>query len=351
MIPTLRWEGGVLYILDQRRLPHRIQWYKAKGHKDAAMAIRKMVVRGAPAIGLVAAFGMVLGLRSAKENNIEALITYMSRVSETLLMARPTAVNLKWAVDEMMKIFKASIQEGKEKCLQQMERKALYLLEEDQRINKAIGDFGAELIKDGFTILTHCNAGGLATGGYGTALGVIRSAHAQGKRIKVLVDETRPWLQGHRLTSWELLQEGIEHYVIVDGAAGHFMSMKKVDLVVTGADRIAKNGDTANKIGTYTLAVLAKENKIPFYIAAPTSTVDLSISSGQEIKIEERPQEEVLFFNKKRIGPEGIKALNPVFDVTPAHLIQGIITEYGIIRPPFDQNLERLAKNASLEWK
>lgn len=346
MIPTLKWEDGVLHILDQRRLPHKIEWYKAKGHKEAAFAIRKMVVRGAPAIGLVAAFGLVLGLRSAKESNKEALLKYMSKVSEELLAARPTAVNLKWAVEEMMKVFKNSVHGGKERCLKEMEEHALYLLAEDQRINKAIGDHGAELIKDGFTILTHCNAGGLATGGYGTALGVIRSAHAQGKRIRVLVDETRPWLQGHRLTSWELLEEGIEHYVIVDGAAGHFMAIGKVDVVITGADRIAKNGDTANKIGTYSLAVLAKENGIPFYIAAPTSTVDLSIESGKEIKIEERPEEEVLFLNKKRIGPEGVKALNPVFDITPKDLIHGIITEYGIVRPPFDQNLELLLKGS-----
>lgn len=340
MIPTLRWQNGTLLVLDQRRLPHQVRWYKARSHRDAVMAIRNMVVRGAPAIGLVAAFGMVLGLSSIREKAIESVILRMEEISKELLLARPTAVNLRWALEEMMRVLRANIGLGKAHALNALEAHALFLLRRDQEINKAIGEFGAQLIEDGDTVLTHCNAGGLATGGYGTALGIIRSAHLQGKRIRVLVDETRPWLQGHRLTSWELKQEGIQHFVIVDSAAGHMMARGEVDLVITGADRIARNGDTANKIGTYTLAVLAKENKIPFYIAAPTSTIDPAISSGSEIPIEERPEDEVLFFNGKRIGPEGIRALNPVFDITPASLIQGIITESGIISPPFEEGIQ-----------
>ncbi|MFN3534214.1 MAG: S-methyl-5-thioribose-1-phosphate isomerase, partial [Desulfatiglandales bacterium] len=286
----------------------------------------------------------VLAFGSLRKRDPKTLLLKLKEIADEFLSTRPTAVNLRWAVLEMTKIAETSIRDGlaPEDCTKALESRALSLLEEDIRINKAIGDFGAELIRDGYTILTHCNAGALATGGYGTALGVIRSAHLQGKRIRVLVDETRPWLQGHRLTAWELTQEGIEHYVIVDSAAGYFMAKGEVDMVVTGADRIAKNGDTANKIGTYSLAVLARENDVPFYIAAPTSTIDLTIPSGKEIQVEVRSEEEVLLLEKKRIGPKGTKALNPVFDITPARLITGIITELGIANAPFERSIAEL---------
>jgi len=339
MIQTLRWENGQLILLDQRKLPQRVSWFRCRSYMDAIHAIKRMVVRGAPLIGLVGAYGLLLGAKALRAKKPQAFLGRLGEIKGKILEARPTAVNLKWALNSLWRVVEGQISKGVEACINEMESFANLLVEEDRRINRLLGKYGAELISDNFTILTHCNAGGLATGGFGTALGVIATAHEQGKRIKVLVDETRPWLQGHRLTSWELKELGIEHYVIADVAAGHFMAKGMVDLVITGADRIAANGDTANKIGTYTLAVCAKENKIPFYIAAPISTIDKDTATGEEIPLEERPPEEVLFFAGRHIGPNGIRALNPVFDVTPARLITGIITEKGVISPPYERNI------------
>lgn len=342
MIETIRWEKSHLILLDQRKLPHKVSWFKCKSYMDAIHAIKSMVVRGAPLIGLVGAYGLLLGAKGLKIKRPDVFLGRLKKIKEHILEARPTAVNLRWALDSLWSVVEGQINKGVEICINEMESFANFLVEEDKNTNMLLGKNGAEIISDGDTILTHCNAGALATGGFGTALGVIATAHEQGKKIKVLVDETRPWLQGHRLTAWELKELGIEHYVIADAAAGHFMAKGMVDLVITGADRIAANGDTANKIGTYSLAVCAKENKIPFYIAAPISTIDRHTPTGNEIPVEERPQEEVLFIGGRRIGPKGTKALNPVFDVTPGELIAGIITEKGVIKAPYKDSIHAL---------
>ncbi len=344
-ICPLRWESGILQLIDQRRLPHEESWLDITTWKGARDAIRDMVVRGAPAIGITAAFGMALGAKDLDDGlDLEESIERLEDVAQGLLNARPTAVNLAWAVERMFKEARHSldVNESASNLYDDLEREAKTIWKEDVVANIEMGRYGAQLIQDGFTVLTHCNAGALATGGYGTALGVIRYAAFSGKRITVLCDETRPWLQGIRLTAWELMKEGIECAVICDGAAGHFMRRSKVDCIVVGADRIAKNGDVANKIGTYTLAELARANSIPFYVAAPFSTIDLKTENGQDIPIEERPEEEITKLNGKALGPSGVRARNPVFDVTPHELVSAIITERGILRPPYkDAILER----------
>lgn len=319
-------------MLDQRLLPQKEEWIRLKTAEEVAQAIKDMVIRGAPAIGIAGAMGIAQeAVRALKEGR--DIIESVERAQRILGEARPTAVNLKWAVNRMIRKAREKATEKPHILASYLWSEAIGVMEEDINMNKQIGRIGAELIPDKATVMTHCNAGALATGGYGTALGVIRAAIAAGKDIKVVACETRPYLQGARLTAWELMREGIDVTLIVDSAAGSLMARGKVDCVVVGADRIARNGDTANKIGTYTHAVLANQHGIPFYVAAPSSTLDLSLPSGDAIPIEERGSEEVFGFGGIRIAPEGIKSMNPVFDVTPWSLITAIITEKGVHMP------------------
>jgi methylthioribose-1-phosphate isomerase len=314
VVEPIRWKGDRLELLDQRLLPEETAYITCRTAEEVAQAIRDMVVRGAPAIGCAAAFGVVLGKGSEK-------------AYEVLGKSRPTAVNLFWALERMRKV-------------KDLEAEALAIYEEDLAANRAIGRIGAQLIGERARVMTHCNTGALATAGYGTALGVIRSS--KDKAISVIANETRPYLQGARLTAWELVQEGIPCTLITDSMAGHLMSQGEVDIVVVGADRIAANGDVVNKIGTYTLAVLAKRHGIPFYVAAPLSTFDSSIPDGAHIPIEERPAEEVTGYRGTRWAPQGVQVRNPAFDVTPADLVSGIITEKGIASPPYQESIAAL---------
>jgi len=324
-------------LLDQRRLPVEIVYVTCESAEATAEAIRAMVVRGAPAIGVTAAFGYALAASQATALAMGAFDEELARAAKTLAAARPTAVNLAWALERMEAAFRAARTGGldREAQVARLEREAQAIHDEDLEACRAIGRHGAGLVPQQATVLTHCNAGGLATAGYGTALGVIRGAVEAGKTVRVLADETRPFLQGARLTAWELMDAGIETTLIADSAAGSLMRAGGIDLVVVGADRIAANGDVANKIGTYSVAVLAKENGIPFYVAAPTSTIDLACPTGAAIPIEERDPREVTEWNGARIAPAGVGVLNPAFDVTPARYVAAIVTEHGIVRPPF----------------
>jgi methylthioribose-1-phosphate isomerase len=329
-----------LILVDQTRLPHVTEFVTCRTSQHVADAISSMQVRGAPAIGVAAAYGMVLTALAHSSDDARAFIDDLDRAATLLRSTRPTAVNLQWALDRMCGRGRlVAEREGVQAARAALLELANALAEEDVAANRRMGAYGLELVPDGASILTHCNAGALATVDYGTALGVVRAAHDAGRGIHVYVDETRPFMQGARLTAWELKQLGVPMTLITDSMAGHFMSRGKVDLVVVGADRIAANGDVANKIGTYSLAVLARENGIPFYVAAPISTVDLSLASGLDIPIEERSQSEVTELAGTRIAPEGVNAAHPAFDVTPARLIAAIITERGVLRPPFEQSL------------
>jgi methylthioribose-1-phosphate isomerase len=332
MIRTLYWKNGNLFVLDQRLLPHKKVYIRCRTSREVARTIQDMAVRGAPAIGVTAAYGIALAAREKKFSSVAAALRHLNRAADQLAATRPTAVNLFWAIKRMKQRFDQPVGTvaGLAKTLEQ-EAAAVYA--EDIEINRRIGDNGAAVLKKGSTVLTHCNAGALATAGYGTALGVIRSARKQGRVSFVYVDETRPYLQGARLTAWEMLQEKIPYALITDNMAGHFMQSGVINAVIVGADRIAANGDTANKIGTYALAVLARYHNIPFYIAAPVSTIDLSTPSGKKIVIEQRSVEEVTMINGKRIAAKGTHALHPAFDVTPAELITAIITEKGVFKP------------------
>ena len=344
MIPTIEWDGINVRMVDQRKLPSSVEWYTCRGYRDVIRAIKKMVIRGAPAIGVAASMGLALGARSVRAKNYPLFIERLQVISGEMLLARPTAVNLRWAVERMMHLATDMAENPVDEIKSALRQESERILAEDIKINQSIGINGQGLIPEGATILTHCNAGALATGGYGTALGVIRAAHENGKKIRVIADETRPWLQGLRLTAFEMMEEGIPVSVIVDNAAGFLMRRREIDLVITGADRIAANGDVANKIGTYQVAVLAKANGIPFYVAAPISTIDSSVENGDMIPVEERPLEEICRFGKSEIGPLGTHAINPAFDITPAGYIAGIITEKGILRPPFGSGIENLLK-------
>jgi methylthioribose-1-phosphate isomerase len=342
MLPTIEWRDDRVIMIDQRKLPGEEVYVECRDFEDVAEAIEKMVILGAPAIGVAAAFGVALGflrVERSKDSRAE-----FSRILTRLRRTRPTARNLFWALERMT----AAHQENQGLPLTELKKRliaeALDIEREDVEINRQIGQFGAELIKDGDSILTHCNAGGLATAAYGTALGVIRAAFEQGKKIRVFADETRPFLQGARLTAWELEKLGIPYFVISDSMAGWLMRKAEIDLAIVGADRITPNGDTANKIGTYSVAVLAKENHISFYVAAPLSTFDFSLETGDQIPIEERPPEEVKEINGKLITPAGARVRNPAFDVTPAGYITAIITEKGVIRPPYEKTLADLRK-------
>lgn len=348
MIPAIKWEDGVLSLLDQRALPREVKFFRAKDFRDITAAIRDMVVRGAPAIGIAGGYAMAMAcLECAGQNwdNVDDCRKFLIRAAEEISRARPTAVNLRWAVNRVRdKALEDLAEHGPGAVGKVALEEARVIEREDVEINRHIADVGEKLVPQGARILTHCNAGALATGGYGTALGVIRKAFEKGKVSMVYADETRPFLQGARLTAWELLQDGIPVTLLVDSAAGYLMSLGKVDMVIVGADRIAANGDVANKIGTFSLACLARYNRIPFYVAAPISTFDLSICSGKEIEIEERSESEVTTFSGMRVAPEGVKAFNPAFDVTPSELIEGIITEKGVIVAPYRENIARIVK-------
>ncbi|MFA5383384.1 MAG: S-methyl-5-thioribose-1-phosphate isomerase [Eubacteriales bacterium] len=338
---TMRWEKDSLLLLDQTMLPQKVEYIECKDYQTVAKAISNLSVRGAPAIGVAAAYGLVLGLSEQQFNTGEDLIAEAKNIARELWLTRPTAVNLRWALERMLQKMNeanaASLAPAQLKNMLLQEAHAI--LSEDISANKAIGNYGEKLIPDRARILTHCNAGALATAGYGTALGVIRAAKEAGKEISVFADETRPLLQGARLTAWEMIQEKIPVTLITDNMAASLMAQQMVDLVIVGADRIASNGDTANKIGTYGVALLAREHKIPFYVAAPVSTIDLRIKQGKDIPIEERSHLEVTYFSGHMIAPEGVKVWNPAFDVTPNILITAIITERGVVTPPYDKNL------------
>lgn len=342
MSETLYWENGTLFLLDQLELPSKVIYRKCKTYTDVIKAIKNMIVRGAPAIGVSAAYGMVLaGMKIAKLSPAEK-IKSIKKISEEMIQARPTAVNLKWAVDRMYSIVEKSLKLNPQNFIATLENAAKEIYDEDIESNKMMGDFGARLLKKNSVVLTHCNAGALATAGYGTALGMIRTGYKNGKIKKVFVDETRPYLQGARLTAWELQQEQIPYTLITDNMAGYMMKTEKIDAIIVGADRIALNGDVANKIGTYSLSILAKYHKIPFYVVAPSSTIDFSTLYGAKIKIEERSAEEVLKINGKEIAPKGTEVRHPGFDITPAANITMIITEKGVFKPNKISTLKKI---------
>jgi methylthioribose-1-phosphate isomerase len=331
-ISPIIWDGNHLYILDQRKLPHEEKFIKVKRVDELIKCIKTMAIRGAPAIGIAGAYGLLLWAKGFKGKKGEFLKNFRA-IASKIKVARPTAVNLSWAVERMVKTIDSSM--DIEEMKKRLEEEAKKIHEEDISANRKIGEYGEKLIKDGWTVLTHCNAGALATGGYGTALGVIRTCIERGKKIKVVACETRPLLQGARLTAWELKRDGIDVTVITDSSAGFLMRKGLINAVIVGADRIAMNGDFANKIGTYSLAVLSSENKIPFYVAAPSSTFDPNLKDGSGIPIEERDEREVKFINGKRMVPAGVKAINFAFDITPFQYVTAFITEKGIIRKPF----------------
>ena len=342
MIDTINYKNGKVVLIDQTKLPVKLEYVECKNYMDIASAIKTMKIRGAPAIGVAAFYGMALGAQEFEGKNFKEFLTYMKRIKEELDATRPTAVNLFWATEETMHYLEGlkdrSISEIKKLLIEKANRER----EKDIQINKMIGENGNSLIPEKANILTHCNTGALATAGYGTALGVIRSAFYSGKKIKVWVDETRPVLQGARLTAWELKQEKIPATLITDNTAGFLMKKGLVDLVILGADRVARNGDTANKIGTYSLSILAKAHNIPFYVACPFSTIDTSLLSGESIPIEERDPKEVLEVLGTPIAPLGMDALNMAFDVTPWQNITAIITEKGVLYPPFEESILKL---------
>ena len=347
MIPTIEWHGPSVRMIDQRVLPGKISWYTCRSYKDVISAIQKMVIRGAPAIGIAAAMGLSLGARAIRSKKYDAFKRAYGTISREMLEARPTAVNLRWAVERMQALVDKMANQPVTEIQRALRRESETILTEDIEINRRMGQNGQELVGQGATILTHCNAGSLATGGYGTALGVIRAAHDNGKSISVIADETRPWLQGLRLTAFELMEDNIPVTVIADNAAGSLMRRKKIDLVITGADRIAANGDVANKIGTYQVAVLAAAHKIPFYVAAPLSTIDVTLANGDLIPVEARSPEEIYRVSSRNLGPKNVTALNPAFDITPAPYVSAIITEKEVIYPPFDNSIKALMANPS----
>jgi methylthioribose-1-phosphate isomerase len=341
MSPTVAWENGVVVMVDQRCRPAEERQLRCRDHHEVAAAIREMAVRGAPAIGVAAAFGLALGASLTRAEGA-GLSAEWSDMCAELAATRPTAVNLFWAIERMRRCFDAFAAQGGEPLRRALVAEALAIQQEDLAACRRMGDLGAELLPARANVLTHCNAGALATAGYGTALGVVRSAARLGKLQSVFADETRPWLQGARLTVWELMQDGIEATLIAEGAAGHLMARGEINAVVVGADRIARNGDVANKIGTYALAILAREHGLPFYVAAPVSTLDLQMKTGAEIPIEERPAHEVTHFAGQRVAPEGTRARNPAFDVTPHRYVTAIATERGVARAPYEQSLPSL---------
>jgi methylthioribose-1-phosphate isomerase len=343
MVETIQWTPDGVVMIDQTKLPREEVYVTCTTYEEVADAIRTMVIRGAPAIGVAAAMGVALGVLHADPARLDA---EFERISATLAATRPTAVNLFWGIDRMKRVFTEVRAEPIQRIRERLIREAQQIRLEDIAINEAIGRNGADLVPDGKTVLTHCNAGALATAGYGTALGVVRAAVSSGKKIDVFADETRPFLQGARLTVWELQHDSIPATLITDNMAGHFLKSGRIGCVVVGADRIAANGDVANKIGTYSVAVLAKENGVPFYVAAPISTLDLALASGAEIPIEQRAANEVTHVFGVAVAPDGIPVENPAFDVTPSRYVTAIITERGVARAPFEASLRALMNAA-----
>jgi methylthioribose-1-phosphate isomerase len=340
---TIEWDPkGMVKLIDQRKLPLKFVVVEFDDYRDVGVAIKEMYIRGAPAIGAAAAFGLALAATQSQATTREALLADLKAAADELRATRPTAVNLSWALERMLQHAQTLGQASVEEITQALIAEAQRIADEDVEINRRMGAHGATLIEDGFNILTHCNAGALATVDYGTALAPMRTAHAQGKEIHVWVDETRPRLQGARLTAWELMNEGIPMTLIADNVAGHLIRTGQVDLILVGSDRTAANGDVANKIGTYKLAVLAKENGVPFYAVVPTSTIDLAMPSGDDIPIEIRDAEEVTHPGGCQVAPDGVRVLNLAFDVTPHRYVTGIITENGIAYPPFKQSLRKM---------
>jgi len=347
MIRTIEWTDEGVVMIDQRRLPTHELYPVFKTHDEVAKAIEDMVIRGAPAIGVAAAMGIALGMRNSHASSSAEFERDFNLICERLSVTRPTAVNLFWAVERMRWCFNHGRREDApiDAIRKELIDEALAIHREDVKANQRMGSFGAELIPDNATVLTHCNAGALATAGFGTALGVIYAAVEAGKKVRVYADETRPFLQGARLTAWELAKENIPVTIITDSMAGHFLKSGEVDCVIVGADRISANGDVANKIGTYMVAVAAHENNIPFYVAAPLTTIDLSLSSGDQIPIESRADKEVTHFRGEPVTPEGVSVANPAFDVTPHRYVSAIITDAGVAREPYDTSLNALFQN------
>jgi methylthioribose-1-phosphate isomerase len=344
MLPTVEWQGDAVVMIDQRKLPVTEVYVTCKTANDVAKAIKTMVIRGAPAIGVAAAMGIALGMQRSKASGTKQFTTEFQKTCDLMAATRPTAVNLFWAIEQMKRTFAAAAHGGcsVDELKQRLVAEAKRIHDEDVESCRAMGAYGATLVPETAKILTHCNAGALATAGYGTALGVIRAAVGQGKNIAVFADETRPFLQGARLTAWELVKDGIDTTVITDNMTASMMRLGNVDLVVVGADRIAANGDVANKVGTYGVAVLAREHGIPFYVAAPLSTIDLQTPDGAGIPIEERPDREVTHVGASRLTPVGASIRNPAFDVTPARFVTAIVTERGIARAPYEESLAGL---------
>jgi methylthioribose-1-phosphate isomerase len=344
MLPTIEMKDGAVVMIDQRKLPGQEVYVQCRTATDVARAIKTMVIRGAPAIGVAAAMGIALGMQRSKAQGTRQFAVEFTKLCELMAGTRPTAVNLFWAIDRMKRSFADGVQAGESvaELQQRLGVEAQAIHDEDVESCRTMGRYGAEVVPEGARILTHCNAGALATAGYGTALGVIRAAAERGKVARVYADETRPFLQGARLTAWELVRDNVPTTVITESMAGPLMRRGDVDVIVVGADRIAANGDVANKIGTYTVALLAQAHHVPFYVAAPLSTIDLSTPDGDRIPIEQRDAREVTHMGPTRLAPEGAAVWNPAFDVTPHHLVAGIITERGIARPPYHESLAAL---------
>ncbi len=346
MMRSVWWEEGAVHILDQTRLPQETIILECTDYREVARAIRTMQIRGAPALGIAAAMGMALAAFQAQNMQKEAFGQFMDRAAAELASTRPTAVNLFWALNEMKRQLPTGGEMEPCQIATLMVAQACALAERDVEVNQCLGQTGASLVPRGGRMLTHCNAGAMATGGYGTALGVARAAWAQQRLAGVIACETRPLLQGARITAWELMQDGIDVTLITDNAAGAIMAQGRVDLVVVGADRIAANGDVVNKIGTYSLALLAQAHGLPFYVAAPCSTIDASLSRGSLITIEERGEEEVTVFAGQTVAPAGVPVMNPAFDLTPAHLVCGIVTELGVVYPPYEESIAQVLERS-----
>jgi methylthioribose-1-phosphate isomerase len=344
IIKTIEWKDDKVIMLDQRRLPTKEEYNTYEDYVGVANAIKSMVIRGAPAIGVAAAMGVALGAMGVAVDNFDEYYRRIEGICERLAATRPTAVNLFWAIERMKKCAQANRSLPTDEITQKLKEEAIAIYREDIESCMRIGKYGEPFLADNMNILTHCNAGALATAGYGTALGVIYAAQEAGKRLHVYADETRPFLQGARLTAWELQKHGIAVTVITDNMAGYLMSLGKIDAVIVGADRIASNGDTANKIGTYSVAVLAKRHNIPFYVAAPISTIDPEIPDGTHIPIEERDHKEVTMIGNEQIAPDYVEVFNPAFDVTPGDLITAIITDNGVAEAPFNETIANLLK-------